>query len=94
MARETERHGLIAQDLLATASGMLVGFVLGLVGGGGSVLAVPMSFGAVSPDRTRTHSGEIRNHNRSIATVSSVIATTCCGHLCQRQGTSNRNNEP
>lgn len=30
------------QDLLATASGVLVGFVLGLVGGGGSVLAVPL----------------------------------------------------
>ncbi len=42
MARKTERHGLIAQDLLATASGVLVGLVLGLVGGGGSVLAVPL----------------------------------------------------
>lgn len=30
------------QDLLATASGVLVGFVLGMVGGGGSVLAVPL----------------------------------------------------
>jgi uncharacterized membrane protein YfcA len=31
-----------AHDLLATASGGLVGFTLGLVGGGGSILAVPL----------------------------------------------------
>lgn len=31
-----------AQDLLTVASGSLVGFSLGLVGGGGSVLAVPL----------------------------------------------------
>lgn len=30
------------QDVLATGSGALVGFVLGLIGGGGSVLAVPL----------------------------------------------------
>ena len=30
------------QDLLAVASGSLVGFVLGLIGGGGSILAVPL----------------------------------------------------
>ena len=30
------------QDLLATFSGSLVGFVLGLIGGGGSILAVPL----------------------------------------------------
>jgi uncharacterized membrane protein YfcA len=29
-------------DALATASGVLVGFVLGLIGGGGSILAVPL----------------------------------------------------
>ena len=29
-------------DLLATGSGALVGLVLGLVGGGGSILAVPL----------------------------------------------------
>ena len=29
-------------DILATASGSLVGFVLGLVGGGGSIIAVPL----------------------------------------------------
>jgi uncharacterized membrane protein YfcA len=33
---------MLLQDLLATVSGVLVGFVLGLIGGGGSVLAVPL----------------------------------------------------
>ena len=32
----------LVQDLLATGSGALVGLVLGLVGGGGSILAVPL----------------------------------------------------
>lgn len=31
-----------AQDLLSVASGSAVGFVLGLIGGGGSILAVPL----------------------------------------------------
>ena len=36
-------RGLIMlHDLLAIASGSMVGFVLGLVGGGGSILAVPL----------------------------------------------------
>lgn len=39
----TEGHGVIPfQDLLATGSGALVGFILGLIGGGGSILAVPL----------------------------------------------------
>lgn len=33
---------MLLQDLLATGSGALVGFVLGLIGGGGSILAVPL----------------------------------------------------
>jgi uncharacterized membrane protein YfcA len=33
---------LVIQDLLSVASGTLVGFTLGLVGGGGSILAVPL----------------------------------------------------
>jgi uncharacterized membrane protein YfcA len=33
---------MLAQDLLATGSGALVGVVLGLIGGGGSILAVPL----------------------------------------------------
>lgn len=38
-----EGHGVnLVQDLLATGSGALVGLVLGLVGGGGSILAVPL----------------------------------------------------
>lgn len=42
----------LLQDLLGTASGALVGFSLGLVGGGGSILAVPLVLyvvGAPSP---------------------------------------------
>jgi uncharacterized membrane protein YfcA len=33
---------MLIHDLLATISGTLVGFVLGLIGGGGSILAVPL----------------------------------------------------
>jgi uncharacterized membrane protein YfcA len=33
---------MLLQDLLATGSGALIGFVLGLIGGGGSILAVPL----------------------------------------------------
>lgn len=33
---------MTSQDLLATGAGSLVGFMLGLVGGGGSILAVPL----------------------------------------------------
>ena len=43
--RATESFNLIistAQGVLGLASGMLVGFSLGLVGGGGSILAVPL----------------------------------------------------
>ena len=32
----------LMQDMLSVASGSLVGFILGLVGGGGSILAVPL----------------------------------------------------
>jgi uncharacterized membrane protein YfcA len=43
--RATESFNVIittAQGVLGLASGMLVGFSLGLVGGGGSILAVPL----------------------------------------------------
>src|SRR4029078_3974804 len=36
------RGAIMLHDLLAIASGSAVGFVLGLVGGGGSILAVPL----------------------------------------------------
>ena len=36
------RGGHMMQDVLSVASGSLVGFVLGLVGGGGSIIAVPL----------------------------------------------------
>lgn len=43
MDGQAEGYGVIPlQDLLATGSGALVGFVLGLIGGGGSILAVPL----------------------------------------------------
>lgn len=43
MDGEAEGDGVMPlQDVLATGSGALVGFVLGLIGGGGSVLAVPL----------------------------------------------------
>ena len=43
MAGQAGAGGVIAiVDLLATGSGTLVGFVLGLIGGGGSILAVPL----------------------------------------------------
>jgi len=35
-------HSLLTEAALSTASGVLVGFSLGLVGGGGSILAVPL----------------------------------------------------
>lgn len=35
-------RGQPVQDVLAVASGSLVGFILGLVGGGGSIIAVPL----------------------------------------------------
>lgn len=38
----------MVQDLLAILSGSLVGFVLGLIGGGGSILAVPLLVYVVS----------------------------------------------
>ena len=43
MDGSAEGYGLMPlQDLLASFSGVLVGFVLGLIGGGGSILAVPL----------------------------------------------------
>jgi uncharacterized protein len=43
MDGKAEGHGVMPlQDILATGSGALVGFVLGLIGGGGSILAVPL----------------------------------------------------
>ena len=46
--------GLALQTLLGLASGSLVGFSLGLIGGGGSILAVPLMvylIGMPSPHR-------------------------------------------
>jgi uncharacterized membrane protein YfcA len=38
-------------DLLAIFSGSLVGFILGVIGGGGSVLAVPLLGDRAAHDR-------------------------------------------
>lgn len=42
------------QDILAVASGSLVGFSLGLIGGGGSILAVPLLLYVVGVDDPHT----------------------------------------
>jgi uncharacterized MAPEG superfamily protein len=44
-------------DLLAVASGSLVGFIFGLVGGGGSILAVPLSVYVVGIPNTHVAIG-------------------------------------
>ncbi len=36
------RAGIMTTEILGFASGSLVGFILGLIGGGSSVLAVPL----------------------------------------------------
>ncbi|MFN4142665.1 sulfite exporter TauE/SafE family protein [Aestuariivirga sp.] len=46
-----------AQDLLSILSGSLVGFVLGLVGGGGSIIAVPLLLYAVGVGSTHVALG-------------------------------------
>lgn len=42
MDGQAQGHGVMLHDCLAIFSGSLVGFVLGLIGGGGSILAVPL----------------------------------------------------
>lgn len=49
--------GLVLHDVMATGSGMLVGFTLGLVGGGGSILAVPLLIYAVGVPSTHVAIG-------------------------------------
>lgn len=48
-AHASHRAMMLIHDLLAVASGGVVGFVLGLVGGGGSILAVPLLISMRSP---------------------------------------------
>ncbi len=86
------RRDEIAHDLLAIASGSIVGFVLGLVGGGGSILAVPLlvyvvgvpsphiaigtSAIAVALSAAANLAGHARAQNREVALRS---------HICDRR---------
>jgi uncharacterized membrane protein YfcA len=59
-----------AQDALAVGSGGAVGFSLGLIGGGGSILAVPFSF--TSSASAMHMSPSARAHLRSRSTPSAI----------------------
>lgn len=59
----------VFQDAMAAGSGGLVGFVLGLVGGGGSVLAVPLLIFAVGVPSTHVAIG-----TSAVAVAASALA--------------------
>ena len=67
------------QDLLAVLSGGFVGFTLGLIGGGGSVLAVPLLLYVVG----------IADPHRAIGTSALAVAVNAFANLAQhaRRGT-------
>lgn len=68
-------HGVIGlQDILATGSGGLVGLVLGLIGGGGSILAVPLLVYAVGVSTPHVAIG-----TSSVAVAISALANVA-GH--------------
>jgi uncharacterized membrane protein YfcA len=67
------------QDVLSVASGSLVGFSLGLVGGGGSILAVPLLIYVVGIHSTHLAIGT------SAVAVAASAATNLIGHA--RAGT-------
>lgn len=56
----------ILQDILSLLSGILVGFTLGLIGGGGSILAVPLLLYVVGVDDTHV----------AIATSAAAVAAS------------------
>jgi uncharacterized membrane protein YfcA len=58
-------------DLLATASGAIVGFMLGLVGGGGSILAVPLLVHVVG----------VKSPHLAIGTSAVAVAASAAGSL-------------
>ena len=66
------------QDLLAVGSGSLVGFLLGLVGGGGSILAVPLLVYLVGIGSTHLAIGT------SAVAVAASAATNLFGHARAR----------
>jgi uncharacterized membrane protein YfcA len=67
------------QDILSVASGGLVGFTLGLVGGGGSILALPLIVYAVGVTSTHIAIGT------SAVAVAASAAANLIGHA--RAGT-------
>jgi uncharacterized membrane protein YfcA len=70
---------LALQDLLSIASGSLVGLVLGLIGGGGSILAVPLLIYVVGVPSTHVAIGT------SAIAVAASAAINLAGHA--RAGT-------
>ena len=67
------------QDMLGVASGLLVGFSLGLIGGGGSILAVPLILYVVG----------VKNPHVAIGTSAVAVAASAAVNLANhaRQGT-------
>ncbi len=65
-------HAMIGvHDLLATGSGMIVGLVLGLIGGGGSLLAVPLLIYGVG----------VASPHVAIGTSAIAVAVSALGNL-------------
>ena len=62
------------QDILSVASGSLVGFTLGLVGGGGSILAMPLMIYVVGVSSTHAAIGT------SAVAVAASAAANLIGH--------------
>lgn len=62
------------QDVLSSASGSLVGFTLGLVGGGGSILALPLIVYAIGVSSTHVAIGT------SAVAVAASAAANLAGH--------------
>src|ERR1700736_6055840 len=61
----------VASDLLAIFSGSLVGFSLGVIGGGGSILAVPLLVYVVG----------VKSPHVAIGTSSIAVALSAFGNL-------------
>jgi uncharacterized membrane protein YfcA len=58
--------GWLIQDALGVASGAFVGFSLGLVGGGGSILAVPLLIYLVGVPSIHVAIGTVRWRSQSM----------------------------
>jgi uncharacterized protein len=72
MAGQAGARGVITiVDLLAAGSGTLVGFVLGLIGGGGSILAVPLLVYVVG----------VASPHVAIGTSAVAVAASAAGNL-------------